>query len=1125
MGNSPLLKLRKLGDVLAKIQPRPAPEFRIQVRRPDDLVIFDVIFGNLKPGPAGPSPYVMRDPAVTGAAYIVVEFPPQSFGEQAWLDEVEPATPPEPIPNLPSSKVRMAGKSRLAFTMPPDTTQLPLTFAAIMQAIRTWPQRRDAIAAPDPIIRGRDWLKAVTDTEDWRATTFALNTAFQAQTSAAALQQLTAAASRVASNAGAGPIEDAVNREIDALAQNIPALREADARSLAFAALSAKATETIAETDVPAIVSILLSPHQPAPSVTALEMPYRLIVSPIESARWLHKDVPMTDARTGRTELWHTRLTTAPHDYGPDGDSKIRAIWSPDYVPEPVATPLIRMSLDPLDRKMLVQLMAGYDETAAGTRSKYSPRASRTHRLMLSSLGGLLDAEGNWTSRPAGVGLEQWRHLSTLGRDHYVRVIYAGYLCPFGHHASLVKVTERKFESMGGNLNQRVAVLRQRFFIVVREPVKTYSAAGSAPGWFDFPFNRVEILTKVTPNLLAPGQPGTLLPNTGNKIYSLVPQRAAFWPMLGSGDFRFEVAAEDICGNRVTFAMPLLFIGDEANQSKPALDEIILEYDASIPGKRTGPINGATVGFALKKDGAEGDPNLPATAVSYKTTFANRNVLEPRFDPHFDVASVGIRQIQRLLGHQSVVDVEYPEVYKSSGFGGANTGELYLKLKTPHELAFGGGAGQAKSDSLGALASPAMAIQGLSRVMGPVAAQPPSGGKTVEDALKNVIGSKFDPADFFKGAKILGGVDLSTILEIATALTGSDVPKMVSRDLPDKVEAAFHWQTEIKKSDPLNLLVPGAGGKATILSMDGKVSAPIGDPAGATFDANAGMTNFKVNLFGFIIIWFDGITFKASRGKKPDVAVEMHPGDDAIAFGGPLEFVNDLRKFIPSNGFSDPPSLSVTPSGIAASFSLSLPSIGVGIFALSNVSIGAGFSLPFDARPVEVKFNFSERQHPFSLTISLLGGGGFFAIGIGTEGVREIEAALEFGAAVAIDLGVASGSVEIKAGVYFHWLESSGTRTVELSGYVRLHGELSVLGLISASLTFNLQLSYMKQGTKSTVWGEATLTIEIEILFFSASVSATCRREFGGSPSDPTFVDLIPAPSVWADYCIAYAAE
>ncbi len=79
--------------------------------------------------------------------------------------------------------------------------------------------------------------------------------------------------------------------------------------------------------------------------------------------------------------------------------------------------------------------------------------------------------------------------------------------------------------------------------------------------------------------------------------------------------------------------------------------------------------------------------------------------------------------------------------------------------------------------------------------------------------------------------------------------------------------------------------------------------------------------------------------------------------------------------------------------------------------------------------------------------------------------------------------------------------------------------------MISASLTFNLQLSYKKEGSTSTVWGEATLTIEVEVLFFSADVSVKCRREFGGSPSDPKFIDLIPDQDMWAEYCDAFAEE
>jgi hypothetical protein len=96
---------------------------------------------------------------------------------------------------------------------------------------------------------------------------------------------------------------------------------------------------------------------------------------------------------------------------------------------------------------------------------------------------------------------------------------------------------------------------------------------------------------------------------------------------------------------------------------------------------------------------------------------------------------------------------------------------------------------------------------------------------------------------------------------------------------------------------------------------------------------------------------------------------------------------------------------------------------------------------------------------------------------------------------------------------------------VELAGYVRIHGELTVLGIISVSLTFNLQLGYQKQGIKAVAYGEATLTVEIEILMFSAEVSVKCRREFGGGEADPRFIDLVPTQQLWADYCDAFASE
>jgi hypothetical protein len=53
-----------------------------------------------------------------------------------------------------------------------------------------------------------------------------------------------------------------------------------------------------------------------------------------------------------------------------------------------------------------------------------------------------------------------------------------------------------------------------------------------------------------------------------------------------------------------------------------------------------------------------------------------------------------------------------------------------------------------------------------------------------------------------------------------------------------------------------------------------------------------------------------------------------------------------------------------------------------------------------------------------------------------------------------------------------------------------------------------------------SMWGQASLTVKIEILFFSTSVSVKMERKFAGS--DPTFHQLV-APTDWARYCAAFA--
>ncbi|HXK19304.1 MAG TPA: hypothetical protein VNG33_15935, partial [Polyangiaceae bacterium] len=153
-----------------------------------------------------------------------------------------------------------------------------------------------------------------------------------------------------------------------------------------------------------------------------------------------------------------------------------------------------------------------------------------------------------------------------------------------------------------------------------------------------------------------------------------------------------------------------------------------------------------------------------------------------------------------------------------------------------------------------------------------------------------------------------------------------------------------------------------------------------GDPQ---INIKCALEHFKLNLFGdvaqFLTLRFDLLEFSAQSGKKPDVRLLFHE-PNGIEFKGPLKFIEKLKQLIPLDGFSDPPNLEVDASGIKAGFTLGLPNVSVGVLSLENISLSAALRIPFIGDPLTFSFNFSTRENPFNLTVSLLGGGGFFGL-------------------------------------------------------------------------------------------------------------------------------------------------
>ncbi|MDH5675366.1 MAG: hypothetical protein OEZ06_24810 [Myxococcales bacterium] len=402
-----------------------------------------------------------------------------------------------------------------------------------------------------------------------------------------------------------------------------------------------------------------------------------------------------------------------------------------------------------------------------------------------------------------------------------------------------------------------------------------------------------------------------------------------------------------------------------------------------------------------------------------------------------------------------------------------------------------------------------------------------SGSLATLDADLAMLASLLESSGIPPSAVRLLGEAVARLREALAVVDSLEVALQAAaaaQELAKNQTVRFEFRPPIK-GDSAGIFEPTGG---LVLAAEIRAKAVGGKPAGA--DIICGLENFRINLIGTpdpaFSIHFERMQFIARAGQKPDVDVVL----GEIVFGGPLAFIQRIKDIIPLDGFSDPPAIDVSPAGLAANFSVPLPNIAIGIFSLENLSIGAGFEIPFLGDAIGINFFFCTRENPFTLTVSMLGGGGFVGLQLSPEGVRLLEIALEFGASLSVDFGVASGGVSIMAGIYFA-IEGD---VPYLEGYLRIRGEVCVLGLISASIELYMSLAY--EGATGKVIGRAEITIEVSVLCFSATVTVSAERKFAGSNGDPTFAEIMqpcdpPAlptddcgsPTPWARYVNAFA--
>ena len=753
--------------------------FSTLVLRPEDLLVLRLEFLNLSLDTGAPNPgersvpHLVRDNTLR-PSYIVVYFPGQNIAEQAFFEtapdypvQTPPGKPADPdagtedkTPKPPPVKARLAGPSRLVFRVPNEEKPIDYTLASILEKCGKY----ELSVVPHALPPKTETNFVIIPSQ------FLLATAID--------------------NAGVKPVRMASAQKV------IQQARVNSATIIPGKNLAAVQKEDLAiKAIIAANAGIAVrppKPRKPEDNETALELPYLLILSPNIFGGWAHAQLPVTSQKAKRTELWHTRLgvrTNSGVDEQSEALRTVRAVWTLDpgfhddaFSPPPHANDPFRMSLDADDRYNLVHLSSNYTISlpAIGgrtTRGIYDPNPVRVERLMLSSMGAWINSRGVWEP-PNPLTIEEWRQRGTMGRDHYVRVVYKGYLFPFGHRASLVKITERKFHN---NLPGNPAYLRQRMFIIVREPETTYGNTGlTTPGPDDhsydrqMPFRRVRITTLVTPNLNKPEDS-----DLGGLLQSL------FWPRVGSADFQFHLIAEDFEGHEIEFTTPLLFADQAAAKDSTKMVIAQADFETSGPDeRRKRDLRGQKL--MLADSSKPGDTTFETQTITFGAEIptipqmSHLGADSPQFYPAVRRAELIIPSLKHIADNHQAGEIKFADAYLKFGLNDVanNHGQLFGEFVSGIDLNFSG-----KGDKSGALVTPNMKISGLSRVMGPVAG----------DVTKVVAGG-FDPKDFFAGLSpqifgcidlfnLIGGVDPGNLLDKIDL-----VPKFVTEAL-NNIEA------------------------------------------------------------------------------------------------------------------------------------------------------------------------------------------------------------------------------------------------------------------------------------------------------------------------------------------------
>jgi hypothetical protein len=693
----------------------------------------------------------------------------------------------------------------------------------------------------------------------------------------------------------------------------------------------------------------------------------------------------------------------------------------------------------------------------------------------------ILTTCGAWVSGSIRYPDLDWTHRTAMGRDFYVRLAMRGVLFPFGHDASVVSVTERTFDG-----STKTAGLQQIFALLITQPARDYGI-DEAPHQREFPFHRVEI----EPVEVIPLDP----PPTGAR---------SFWLEHNGSAVMFTIRASSADGV-VPMQLPLIFseMGTNAQQLVDAYAQGPRAGVDAAPAPPTALVN-RRIPLVVRRTAGQAVEAVEGATQQVRSVTLGANIVPGGvgFHPRLAELEVTLPAVQQLLGQEmaAIRATLAPEVRNAT----ATAPPPFLLQFAPRALNFA-------AARAAVVAAPNMAVDRIHRELGPTVASLPTDPKKLFD----------------RSAKVLGVVPL---VDLIGTITGR--PTITWSQTPSP-HAILTWKEALTtESGPFK---PGSGCKVALVVktvLDG--TQPKTTTDGTITNFVIGIPSPKPEAF-LVRLDFEHLTFHAEPGKLPDTRFKI----TAASLGKKLRFVQQLSSHLPAVG-NKAPVIDIDLREVRVRYAIAIPTpLSMGLFTLQNLLLQAGITLSLGDQPVVIDFAFGTRAHPFLVTVMGFGGGGYLELGIraggADSGLERFVGGIEFGAAVAMNFGVAAGEVHVFGGIVF--TKQGGE--IEIAGYLRIGGSVRVLGLITVSVELTLSLTYV---APNILRGAAKLVIAVDLTFWSTSVEIGTSYELVGSSQtlaghDPFVPDAEVTYSVqdalgpvgasfpWQTYCQAFARE